>query len=63
MKLLFDLFPLLIFFALYKTKDIYWATGALIAATAGQILWLLIVGVDERRWRQQAAVAEVSIWR
>ena len=42
MKLLFDLFPLLIFFALYKTKDIYWATGALIAATAGQILWLLI---------------------
>jgi hypothetical protein len=28
-----------------------------------QILWLLIVGVDERQWKQQAAVAEVSIWR
>lgn len=26
-----------------------------------QVLWLLIVGVDERRWREQAAAAEVSI--
>ena len=42
MKILFDLFPLLVFFAFYKIKGIYWATGALIASSAAQILWLLI---------------------
>ena len=42
MKLLFDLLPLLLFFAAYKTKGIYPATGVLIAATGLQIayLWL-----------------------
>ncbi|USD66316.1 septation protein A [Vibrio sp. SCSIO 43136] len=37
MKLLIDFIPLIIFFVLYKTHDIYVATGALIVATAVQI--------------------------
>lgn len=38
MKQLLDFIPLIIFFALYKLFDIYVATGALIAATAVQIV-------------------------
>lgn len=38
MKQLIDFIPLIIFFALYKMYDIYVATGALIAATAVQII-------------------------
>jgi len=37
MKQLIDFIPLIIFFILYKTQDIYAATGALIVATAIQI--------------------------
>jgi len=40
MKLLFDLFPIILFFLAYKLGDIYWATGIAILATIGQILWL-----------------------
>lgn len=39
MKLLFDLFPVILFFAAYKLGDIYIATGAAIAATFLQIGW------------------------
>ncbi|KLN63270.1 septation protein A [Vibrio sp. VPAP30] len=38
MKQLLDFIPLIIFFVLYKMQDIYVATGALIAATAIQII-------------------------
>jgi intracellular septation protein len=40
MKFLFDLFPVLCFFAVYWISDIYTATGAAIAATIGQLAWL-----------------------
>ncbi len=42
MKLLIDFFPILLFFAVYKWQDIYWATGAIIIATVVQIsiVWL-----------------------
>ena len=42
MKLLYDFFPVLIFFIIYKMTNIYTATGALIIASAAQIgyLWL-----------------------
>lgn len=41
MKFLFDLLPVLLFFAAYKFKDIYWATGVLMVASILQIGWLL----------------------
>lgn len=40
MKFLFDLFPVILFFAAYKFADIYVATGVAILATFGQIGWV-----------------------
>jgi intracellular septation protein len=40
MKFLFDLFPILLFFIVFKFAGIYVATGAAILATFGQIGWL-----------------------
>ncbi len=39
MKLLFDLFPVLLFFIAFKIKGIYIATAIAIAATLFQIIW------------------------
>ncbi|KOO05444.1 septation protein A [Vibrio nereis] len=43
MKQLIDFIPLIVFFALYKMQDIYVATGALIVATAIQIIVTYLV--------------------
>lgn len=40
MKFLFDLFPVILFFAAYKFSDIYVATGVAIVATFAQIGWV-----------------------
>ncbi|WP_153116366.1 septation protein A [Rhodocyclus tenuis] len=40
MKLLFDLFPVLLFFIAFKMADIYVATTVAIVATIGQIAWV-----------------------
>jgi intracellular septation protein len=40
MSLIFDLFPVLCFFAVYLVSDIYVATAAVIVATLGQVVWL-----------------------
>ena len=40
MKFLFDLFPVILFFAAYKFADIYVATGVAIAATVAQVGWV-----------------------
>lgn len=40
MKFLFDLFPIILFFASYKFAGIYVATGVAIAATIAQIGWV-----------------------
>ena len=42
MKILFDFFPIIVFFAAYKFAGIYVATGAAIAATLAQIGYLLV---------------------
>lgn len=39
-KLLFDLFPLLLFFVAYRYADIYAATAVAMVASVGQIAWL-----------------------
>lgn len=41
-KLLFDLFPLVLFFIAFKQFDIYTATGVAMAAAVAQILWLKV---------------------
>lgn len=40
MKFLFDLFPVILFFVVFKTQGIYAATLAAIIATLGQIAWV-----------------------
>jgi intracellular septation protein len=42
MKFLFDLFPLLCFFAAYLAADIFVATATMIVVTVGQVGWLLL---------------------
>ena len=42
MKFLFDIFPLLLFFAAYKMYDIFVATAVAIAASAVQLSWFWI---------------------
>ena len=52
MKFLFDLFPVILFFAAFKFFDIYIATAVAIAATFLQIGWLKGKGrkVDTMMW-------------
>jgi len=52
MKLLFDLFPVILFFIAYKLAGIYIATGVAIAATFAQIGWLWLKGrkIDTMLW-------------
>lgn len=42
MKLVFDLFPLILFFAAYRVFDIFVATGVAIAAVIAQVGWLKV---------------------
>jgi intracellular septation protein len=52
MKLLFDLFPVILFFAAYKAFDLYVATGVAIAASIAQIVYLKVRGkpVETMQW-------------
>ncbi|MCL4183671.1 MAG: septation protein A [Burkholderiaceae bacterium] len=58
MKLLFDLFPVLLFFAAYKLADIYVATGTAIVASIAQILWLKLRArpVEGMQWAGLAII-------
>lgn len=42
MKLLFDLFPIAIFFGAYKLRGIFFATAVAIVASAGQLVWTYV---------------------
>ena len=52
MKLLFDVFPVILFFIAFKVYDIYVATAVAIGATFGQIGWLWLRGrkIDKMLW-------------
>jgi intracellular septation protein len=52
MKFLFDLFPVILFFAAYKFADIYVATGVAIVATLAQVGWVHVRHgkVDKMLW-------------
>lgn len=58
MKFLFDLFPVVCFFAVYWFSDIYVATIAAIAATFGQVAWLRLRGrrVEPMLWVSLALI-------
>ncbi len=52
MKLLFDLFPVILFFVAFKFFGIYVATAAAIAATIAQVGWVMLKGrkVSNMQW-------------
>ena len=52
MKMLFDVFPVILFFVAFKMFDIYVATAVAIGATFGQIgwVWLRHRKVDKMLW-------------
>jgi intracellular septation protein len=58
MKFLFDLFPVILFFAAFQLWDIYVATGVAIAATFAQIGWLALRGkrIDPMLWASLAII-------
>jgi len=58
MKLLFDLFPVILFFVAYKAFDIFVATGVAIAATFAQIAWVKVRRgkVDRMLWISLAII-------
>jgi intracellular septation protein len=58
MKFLFDLFPVILFFAAFQLWDIYVATGAAIAASVAQIGWLALrrKRIDPMLWASLAII-------
>ena len=58
MKLLFDLFPILLFFVAYKVADIYVATAIAIAASVAQIAWLGLRArpIEGMQWTSLAVI-------
>jgi intracellular septation protein len=58
MKILFDLFPILLFFIAYKFADLYVATGVAIAASIAQIVYLKLRGktVEPMQWAGLAII-------
>lgn len=52
MKFLFDIFPVILFFAAFKLADIYVATAVAIVATFAQVAWVKLRGrrVDPMLW-------------
>ncbi len=51
-KIIFDFFPILLFFAAYKTYDLYVATAVVIGATVLQVLYSAVVTrkVETMQW-------------
>ncbi|HZN24237.1 MAG TPA: septation protein A [Burkholderiales bacterium] len=58
MKMLFDVFPVILFFVAFKLSDIYVATAVAIAATFVQIgwLWMRHRKVDKMLWVSLAVI-------
>jgi intracellular septation protein len=59
MKFLFDLFPVILFFAAFKVADIYVATAVAIGASFAQVAWLKLRGrrVEPMLWASLAIIA------
>jgi intracellular septation protein len=52
MKMLFDIFPVILFFVAYQLSDIYVATATAIGASVAQVAWVLLRHrkVDKMLW-------------
>jgi hypothetical protein len=51
---------------LYEPLALRWQSyivGAGVIGSLVSVVWLLVYGVNEQRWKEQANVATVSIWR
>ena len=59
MKFLFDLFPVILFFAAFKLGNIFIATGVAMAATVAQIAWVWLKHrkVDTMLWVSLAIIS------
>lgn len=59
MKMLVDFLPIIVFFAVFKLVDIYWATAAAIAATVLQLAWLKLTGkkIEMMNWLSLALIS------
>ena len=57
MKFLFDLIPIILFFAAFKFAGIYVATAVAIAATFAQVGWLKLRGKKVRSAEEAPAAA------
>jgi intracellular septation protein len=57
-RILFDLFPVILFFIAYKVVDIFAATLVAIVASIAQIAWLKLRGrkVDNMQWASLAII-------
>jgi intracellular septation protein len=57
-KFLFDIFPVVLFFAAFRLTDLYVATAVAIAATFGQVAWVKLRGdrVDPMLWASLAII-------
>jgi intracellular septation protein len=67
MKLLFDFFPIILFFIAFKLQGVYVATGVAIVASLGQIAWLRLRGrrIDPMLWVSTAIIVvlgSLTIW-
>lgn len=58
MKFLFEIFPIILFFAAFKLYGIYVATGVAIAATVAQISWVWVKHrkVENMQWISLALI-------
>ncbi len=63
MKILFDLFPVILFFIAFKVKGIYVATAVAIAAAVLQVVysWVRYKKVDTMAWVGMGGIG--SFWR
>jgi len=61
LKLLFDLFPVILFFAAFKVWDIYVATAVAIAATLAQVGWVRLEGARVANL-QRASLAIIVVF-
>lgn len=59
MKLLFEFFPIVLFFAAFKVKGIYFATAIAIAASILQIAYMLVRGkkIEPMMWINLSVIA------